>query len=277
MLAERFVRSGKVRDLHMLDDGRLLLVASDRISAFDVVLPSIVPDKGRVLTGMARFWFGQTAGIVPNHLLATDVAPDLPPLDDLRGRTMICRPARVVPVEAVVRGYLAGSGWNEYQASGTVCGVTLPPGLRESDRLPEPIFTPATKAQAGEHDENISFDRMVTHIASEMPAARGHAGPLAAAIRHRALRLYGFAPTVAERRGILLADTKCEFGLALDGAFADEPASDPVERLILIDEAVTADSSRFWDASSYEAGRPQASFDKQFVRDWLERQAWDKT
>jgi phosphoribosylaminoimidazole-succinocarboxamide synthase len=302
MLAESFLRSGKVRDLHMLNDGRLMLVASDRISAFDVVLPSMIPDKGRVLTGVSRFWFAETAGIVPNHLLDTEptvfadyVADDLRtkgyppadvgPLETLRGRMMICRPARVVPIEAVVRGYLAGSGWKEYQASGTVCGIALPAGLHESDRLPEPIFTPATKAEAGEHDENISFDRMIEHIGAEVLGAPDFAGRLGEAIRDRALRLFGFASAVAERRGILLADTKFEFGLAEawgpgstgSYTFNDDDRTDRLDHLILIDEALTPDSSRFWDAASYEPGRPQASFDKQFVRDWLETQDWDKT
>ena len=302
MLAESFLRSGKVRDLYMLNDRRLLLVASDRISAFDVVLPSMIPDKGRVLTGFSRFWFAETAGIVPNHLLDTStsayeayVAEDIrskgyPPagigaVDELRGRMMICRPATVVPIEAVVRGYLAGSGWKEYRASGTVCGIPLPPGLREGDRLPEPIFTPATKAEQGEHDENISFDGMVEHIASDMIGAPGFAGRLAESIRERSIRLYGFASAVAEARGILLADTKFEFGLAEDWGpgshgsqtFRDDDPADPLDNLILIDEALTPDSSRFWDAASYQPGRPQASFDKQFVRDWLETQPWDKT
>jgi phosphoribosylaminoimidazole-succinocarboxamide synthase len=302
MLAESFLRSGKVRDLHMLNDGRLLLVASDRLSAFDVVLPSTIPDKGRVLTGLSRFWFAETAGIVPNHLLDSDprafagyVASelqtaghepaDIGPLDALRGRMMLCRPALVVPIEAVVRGYLAGSGWKEYQASGTVCGIPLPPGLHESDQLPEPIFTPATKAEQGEHDENISFDRMIEHIGTEVLGPPGFTGLLAEAIRDRALRLYGFASAVAERRGILLADTKFEFGLAQEWrprskgsyTFNDDDPADPLDQLMLIDEALTPDSSRFWDAASYEPGRGQASFDKQFVRDWLETQPWDKT
>ncbi len=302
MLAEAFLRSGKVRDLHMLNDGRLLLVASDRISAFDVVLPSMIPDKGRVLTGFSRFWFAETAGIIPNHLLDTDssvfadyVADDIrskgqPPadigsLDDLRGRMMICRPANVVPIEAVVRGYLAGSGWKEYQASGAVCGIPLPSGLRESDRLPEPIFTPATKAELGEHDENITFDQMIEHIAGWLPGGNvENAGRLAEGIRDRALRLYGYASTVAARHGVVIADTKFEFGLAetwpktpgQSYSFDDEPTNH-LDHLILIDEALTPDSSRFWDAASYEPGRPQASFDKQFVRDWLETQPWDKT
>ncbi len=287
MLAESFLRSGKVRDLHLLNDHRLLLVASDRISAFDVVLPTAIPDKGRVLTALSRFWFAETASIVPNHLLDTDVAvfrdsiqatleqagepeADAGPLDDLRGRIMICRPASVVPVEAVVRGYLAGSGWKEYRERGTVCGVPLPPGLRESDRLPEPIFTPATKAELGEHDQNVSFDEMIEHIATDPVWPTEAAGLLAEAMRDHALRLYGYAAAVAERAGIILADTKFEFGLPTDG-------DDREPGLMLIDEALTPDSSRFWDASSYDPGRAQASFDKQFVRDWLETQSWDKT
>ncbi len=301
MLAESYLRSGKVRDLHMLNDGRLLLIASDRISAFDVVLPTTIPDKGRVLTGLSRFWFSETAAIVPNHLLDTSPevltatfadeiraagrdVPDFGPLDDLRGRIMVCRPASVVPIEAVVRGYLAGSGWKEYQATGTVCGIPLPPGLRESDRLAEPIFTPATKAEMGAHDENIGFDLMIEHVAGWLPGGdRAAAERLAEAIRDRALRLYGFASAVAARRGILLADTKFEFGLAetrpgVPGPylFGDGP-TDHADHLILIDEILTPDSSRFWDAAMYEPGRPQASFDKQYVRDWLEVQPWGKT
>ena len=271
MLAESFLRSGKVRDLHMLNDGRLVLVASDRMSAFDVVLPSMIPDKGRVLTGLSRFWFAETASIVPNHLLDTDPAILARTIGaELRGRIMICRPAAVVPVEAVVRGYLAGSGWKEYRERGTVCGIPLPAGLHESDRLPEPIFTPATKAELGEHDENVTFDGMVAHIAAGYGGLTQIAGPLAEAIRDRALRLYRYGAAVAARRGILLADTKFEFGLAETG----DPA---VDRLILIDEVMTPDSSRFWDASTFQPGRAQASFDKQFVRDWLETQPWDKT
>ena len=313
MLAESFLRSGKVRDLHMLNDGRLLLVASDRISAFDVVLPSMIPDKGRVLTGLSRFWFAETVRNMPNHLLDTDIAvlddafrataeregapdADFGSLDALRGRIMICRRAHVVPIEAVVRGYLAGSAWKEYQASGTVCGIQLPTGLRESDRLLEPIFTPATKAEQGDHDENVTFDGMIEHIAKGPVMWAGSPGPLAEAIRERALRLYGYAAAVTARNGILLADTKFEFGLAGHpmppsdpgpreewlGAPSSEPSGEwfrePLaDHLILIDEALTPDSSRFWDAGSYEPGRPQASFDKQFVRDWLEKQPWDKT
>ncbi len=260
LTADRFLRSGKVRDLYTLADGRLLLVASDRISAFDVVLPTPIPDKGRVLTGLARYWFRETerAGIMPNHLIATDVR-DLPAeyadaADELRGRSMICRRADVLPVELIVRGYLAGSGWKDYQRSGAVCGIPLPAGLRESDRLPEPIFTPSTTAEVG-HDENISFEQMVALVGV----------PLAEKARDLALALYRFAASRAESAGIIVADTKFEFGTLPSG------------ELILIDEVLTPDSSRFWDASDYEPGRSQASFDKQFVRDWLESQPWDKT
>jgi phosphoribosylaminoimidazole-succinocarboxamide synthase len=252
MLAESFLRSGKVRDLYLLPDGRLALVASDRISAFDVVLPTTIPDKGRVLTGLSRFWFDDTAAIVPNHLLATDIVLN----EEMRGRVMICRRTEVIPIEAVVRGYLAGSGWKEYRATGNVSGFVLPIGLRESDRLPDPIFTPAIKAEVGEHDENIDFDAMVAIVG----------GDVAERVRDIALRLYDHAVATTEPTGILVADTKFEFGL--------EPTSG---EMLLIDEVLTPDSSRFWDASSYEPGSPQASFDKQFVRDWLETQPWDKT
>ena len=323
LTADHFLRSGKVRDLYELPDRRMLLVASDRISAFDVVLPTEIPDKGRVLTGMSRFWFAETAGIVPNHLLDTDPAvirdayeaaavdrpddePAGPPLqvgsfEELSGRVMICESAAVVPVEAVVRGYLAGSGWKEYRERGSVCGVALPPGLRESEKLPEPIFTPATKAEHGEHDENIDFDAMVEHIGRNHLFFPENAGVVAEVVRDRAIALYRYAAAIAARAGILLADTKFEFGYGMGADLdADDvgPAAEQIERrtrpprgqrpddrngqpiedqLMLIDEALTPDSSRFWDAATYEPGRPQASFDKQFVRDWLEAQPWDKT
>jgi phosphoribosylaminoimidazole-succinocarboxamide synthase len=258
--APGFVRSGKVRDLYALDDGRLLLVASDRISAFDVVLPTPIPDKGRVLTGLSRYWFRETeaAGIVPNHLLGVDPA-DLPDelardAHELRGRIMICRRVEPLPVEIIVRGYLSGSGWKDYLRTGAVCGIPLPAGLRESDRLPEPLFTPSTKAEVG-HDENIDFDRMVELVG----------GRVAEQARQIALDLYRFGAGRAESVGIVLADTKFELGLTPDGD------------LILIDEVLTPDSSRFWDAGTWQPGRSQASFDKQFVRDWLELQVWDKT
>ena len=316
LTADRFLRSGKVRDLYRMADGRLLLVASDRLSSFDVVLPTEIPDKGRVLTGLSRFWFAETVGIVPNHLLETDVeilamaeypddAPvggvEIGPQDKWRGRVMICQSATVVPVEAVVRGYLAGSGWKEYRERGTVCGIALPPGLRESDRLPEPIFTPATKADQGEHDENIGFDAMVEHIGQHTMFSADLAGPVAEVIRDRAIALYRYAAAIAARAGILLADTKFEFGIGLAPDLDGDPigpVAEQIERrtrpplgrepedrngrlivdqLMLVDEALTPDSSRFWDAATYEPGRAQDSFDKQFVRDWLEKQPWDKT
>jgi len=236
--------SGKVRELYALDDDRLLLVASDRISTFDVVLPSEIPDKGRVLTGLSAFWFARTRGICPNHLLA--VRAD--------GRSTECRRLRMLPIECVVRGYLAGSGWKDYQARAEVCGHPLPEGLRESDRLPEPIFTPATKAQSG-HDENITREEAAAIVGSE---------PLTH-VERLALQLYRFASDHALARGIIIADTKFEFGLDRDG------------RIVLADEALTPDSSRFWPADRYAPGRPQPSFDKQFVRDFCERTGWDKT
>ena len=259
-LVPGFVRSGKVRDIFALDDSRLLLVASDRISAFDVVLPTPIPDKGRVLTGLSRYWFRETerAGIMPNHLLSTDPA-DLPDTyadaaDDLRGRMMICRRAEVLPVELIVRGYLAGSGWKDYVRTSAVCGIPLPEGLRESDRLPEPLFTPSTKAETG-HDENISFEEMVALVGVEM----------AERAREAALALYSFEAARAESAGIIVADTKFEFGTLPDG------------ELILIDEVLTPDSSRFWESAAYEPGRGQDSYDKQYVRDYLETLDWDKT
>jgi phosphoribosylaminoimidazole-succinocarboxamide synthase len=255
-----FVRSGKVRDLFEVGD-RLLLVASDRLSAFDVVLPTPIPDKGRVLTGLSRFWFDHTTDIVQNHLLGTDPA-ELPAgftdeagLRELRGRMMLCRRAKVLPVEVIVRGYVSGSGWKDYKRTGEICGIKLPEGLRESDRLPHPIFTPSTKAEVG-HDENIGFDAMVALVGDET----------AEKVREVALSLYERGAEIAEKAGILLADTKFELGVAVDNG-----------ELILIDEVMTPDSSRFWDASTYEPGRAQASFDKQPVRDWLESQPWDKT
>ena len=270
--ASSYIRSGKVRDLYAIGDDRLLLVASDRLSAFDVVLPTPIADKGRVLTGLSRFWFGLTHDVVPNHLIGTNPAdvPDgvVPPdvAADLRGRMLLCRRATVLPIEVVVRGYLSGSGWKEYQASGAVCGVALPPGLRESDHLPEPILTPATKAEAGAHDENIDFEAM-TQALERIVVRAGNVGSprdLAQRVRDVALALYRRAAAHCESVGLILADTKFELGL-VDG------------ELILVDEVLTPDSSRFWEAATYEPGGPQASFDKQFVRDWLEGQPWDKT
>lgn len=262
--ADRFLRSGKVRDLYEIDDQRLLLVASDRLSAFDVVLPTPIPDKGRVLTGLSRWWFDQTASIVPNHLLG--VVGDDPAL---RGRSMICRRAIVLPVEIVVRGYLSGSGWKEYRDHGSVCGNPLPAGLRESDPLPEPILTPATKAEQGQHDINIDYTSMIQLLEDWPPhgddwLGREAAEALAAEVRDVSFRLYELGAARCAEAGIILADTKFEMGLTEDG-------------LILVDEVMTPDSSRLWDAAAYQPGGPQASFDKQFVRDWLERQPWDKT
>ena len=236
--------SGKVREIYALDDNRLQLVASDRISTFDVILPTPIPDKGRVLTGMSAFWFARTRELVPNHLLELG--------DD--GRTTICRRLEMLPVELVVRGYLSGSGWVDYQATGSVCGHALPPGLRESERLPEPIVTPATKAEEG-HDLNIT----------EADAAGLCGSEAYADARDAALALYSFASAHAESRGIILADTKFEFGVDADGV------------VTLGDEALTPDSSRFWPADAYAPGGPQPSFDKQFVRDFCLSTGWDRT
>jgi len=236
--------SGKVREIYALDDDRLLLVASDRISTFDVVLPTPIPDKGRVLTGLSAFWFARTSEIVPNHLL--DLGDD--------GRSTVCRRLEMLPVEVVVRGYLSGSGWVDYRATGEICGHVLPAGLRESERLPEPIVTPATKAAEG-HDLNID----------EAEAADLCGADHYAEAREAAVAVYRFAARHAEERGIVLADTKFELGVDRDG------------RVMLADEAVTPDSSRFWPLDGYAPGRPQPSFDKQFVRDWCLATGWDRT
>lgn len=253
-LADLPVRRGKVRDIYDLGD-ELLLVSTDRISAFDWVLPTGIPDKGRVLTQLSRFWFDRLD--VPNHLLSCDVDDfDLPAGVDrkpLMGRSMLVRKAEVVPIECVARGYLSGSGWKEYQASGMVCGIELPSGLKESDQLPGPIFTPATKAEQGEHDENITYDEMVARIGKD----------LAKQLSQLSIDIYTRGAEHAATRGIIVADTKFEFGL-FDG------------ELILVDEVLTPDSSRFWPADKYEPGRGQPSYDKQFVRDWLIQSGWDK-
>lgn len=244
---------GKVRDIYEVGDD-LLIVATDRLSAFDVVLPTPIPDKGRVLTQLSLFWFKTLADVLPHHVLSATEFP--PPADvysqQLAGRSMLCRKTRPLPIECVVRGYLAGSGWKDYRTSGKVCGVALPPGLRESDRLPAPIFTPSTKATSG-HDENISFDEVVARVGGER----------AEELRSVSLEIYRRAAAYAEPRGILLADTKFEFGLIGD-------------QLIWIDEALTPDSSRFWPAQGYQPGRSQPSFDKQYVRDYLESIGWNK-
>ncbi len=248
--------SGKVRDVYRVDNERLLFVATDRISAFDYVLASGIPHKGRVLTQLSLFWFELLKGIVPNHLITADVdrypAHLRPHADQLRGRSMLVMRADMVAIECVVRGYISGSAWKEYQATGSVCGIALPKGLRESDQLPEPIFTPATKAVSG-HDENISFERMAQQ-----------AGPqLSKELREISLRLYKTAADYARQRGIIIADTKFEFGRTPGG-------------LVLADEVLTPDSSRFWPAETYQPGKAQESFDKQYVRDYLEQIRWNK-
>jgi phosphoribosylaminoimidazole-succinocarboxamide synthase len=242
---------GKVRDIYAVDDQRLLLVASDRISTYDVVHPTPIPDKGKVLTGLSAFWFERTREIVPNHLVSFTEVPD-----EARGRAMLVERLEMAPVECVVRGYITGSGWKDYQRSGAVCGIELPEGLRESERLPEPIFTPATKAEVGDHDENVDFERAVEIVGDR---------PLLEELRRLSIELYTFAADHARERGIILADTKFEFG------------RDSAGRLVLGDEALTPDSSRFWPADGYEPGRGQPSFDKQYVRDWASSSGWDKS
>jgi phosphoribosylaminoimidazole-succinocarboxamide synthase len=246
----RLHSSGKVRDIYEIDDD-LLLVASDRISIYDVILPNRIPDKGRVLTGMSVFWFGRTREIVPNHLISADDVPD-----EVAGRALRVRRLRMYPVECVVRGYLSGSGWREYQETGAVCGVGLPAGLRESDRLPAPIFTPATKAEFGDHDENVDFERAIEIVGDRA---------LMEELRRISIELYEFGAAHAAEAGIILADTKFEFG-SYAGA-----------EVVLGDEVMTPDSSRYWPADSYEPGRSQSSFDKQFVRDWADAAGWDHT
>jgi phosphoribosylaminoimidazole-succinocarboxamide synthase len=243
-MSEVHVASGKVRELYELDNERLLLTASDRISVFDVVLPTEIPDKGRVLTGLSGFWFTRTGTIVPNHLLA--IRAD--------GRSIECRRLLMLPIECVVRGYLSGSGWSSYRESGQVCGIELPQGLRESDRLPEPIFTPTTKAAEG-HDQPLTAEQAANLVGEERFAE----------LERISVELYGAAAAYAAERGIIIADTKFELGLAEDGT------------IVLGDEAFTPDSSRFWPADEYEPGGPQPSFDKQFVRDYAESLGWDKT
>ncbi|MBI3662512.1 MAG: phosphoribosylaminoimidazolesuccinocarboxamide synthase [Acidobacteria bacterium] len=261
---------GKVRDIYDLGD-RLLIVASDRLSAFDVVLPTPIPDKGKVLTQLSAFWFETLRDIVPHHVLSTTEFPAAlaPYAEQLRGRAMLVRKTEPLPIECVVRGYLSGSGWKDYKTTGAVCGIALPAGLRESEKLPEPIFTPATKAQSG-HDENISFDEAAAQVGR----------PLAEKVRAISLEIYRRATELAAARGILIADTKFEFGL-------DPSASLPSPslgasragggELVWIDEALTPDSSRFWPSDGYEPGRGQPSFDKQYMRDYLERIGWTKT
>jgi phosphoribosylaminoimidazole-succinocarboxamide synthase len=247
----KHLHSGKVRDLYELPDGRLLMVASDRISAFDFVLETPIPDKGEILTRMSLWWFERLATLVPHHVLSTDVPPAV------RGRAVVCERLDMIPVECVARGYLTGSGLLDYRRNGEVCGIPLPAGLEDGSRLPEPIFTPATKAELGEHDENVSFDGAAQIIGRD----------LAIELRALTLSVYAAAEEIARERGIILADTKVEFGRRPDGT------------TVLADEVLTPDSSRFWPADEWQPGRPQSSYDKQFVRDWLLSPAsgWDRT
>jgi phosphoribosylaminoimidazole-succinocarboxamide synthase len=252
------IHEGKVRDIYEIDADTMLIVTTDRLSAFDVVLPDPIPDKGRVLNEISNFWFERTRHIVPNHLTGRPLESAVADADEralLDGRAVIVRRLQALPLEAVVRGYLIGSGWKDYQKTGAVCGIVLPPALKLAERLPQPLFTPATKAALGEHDENISFDQ----------AARAVGASLAAKVRDTALALYGFAAEHARERGILIADTKFEFGIDAQG------------QLTLIDEVITPDSSRFWPADTYAPGSSPPSFDKQFVRDYLESLDWNKT
>jgi phosphoribosylaminoimidazole-succinocarboxamide synthase len=243
--------SGKVRDIYAVGEDRLLLVASDRISTYDVVHPTPIPDKGKVLTGLTAFWLERTGGVCPNHLISVTDVPE-----DFRGRAMLVERLEMVQVECVVRGYITGSGWKDYQASGAVCGIELPDGLRESEQLPEPIFTPATKAEVGDHDENVDFDR-----AAEIIGDRA----LLEELRRLSIAVYELGAAHAREHGIILADTKFEFGRRADGT------------IVLGDEVLTPDSSRFWPAEGYEPGHGQPSFDKQYVRDWASGSGWDKT
>jgi phosphoribosylaminoimidazole-succinocarboxamide synthase len=251
------LHEGKVRDIYALDAATMLIVTTDRLSAFDVVLPDPIPDKGRVLNSISNFWFARTRHLVPNHLTGRELSSAISDAEErapLEGRAVIVRRLRALPIEAVVRGYLIGSGWKDYQQSGAVCGIALPAGLELAAQLPQPLFTPASKARVGVHDENIPFGEVAALIGPD----------LAAAVRDTALRLYAFAAGHASRRGIIIADTKFEFGVDADG------------RLTLMDEVLTPDSSRFWPVDSYRVGVSPPSFDKQFVRDYLETLHWDK-
>jgi phosphoribosylaminoimidazole-succinocarboxamide synthase len=252
----RLLHRGKVRDLYAIDEERLLVIQTDRLSAFDVILPTPVPGKGRILTTLSNFWFAKLAHVIPNHLL--DVAPEsvvaADERDQVAGRAMVVRRLKPLPVEAIVRGYLAGSGWKDYRTTQSICGIALPAGLREAEKLPQPIFTPSTKAAIGAHDENIAYAEVEKQIGAE----------LAGKVRSSAIRLYSEAADYADTRGIIIADTKFEFG------------TDKAGTLYLIDEALTPDSSRFWPKSGYRTGISPPSFDKQFVRDWLESQNWNK-
>ncbi len=256
ILSLKKIYSGKVRDLYEIDDKRMLMVATDRLSAFDVILNEPIPEKGKILTAISNFWFDKLKDLVPNHFTG-DKVEDIVPAAELHlveGRAVVAKRLKPVAVEAIVRGYIVGSGWKEYQKSGTVCGIRLPAGLNEAAKLPQPIFTPSTKAAVGDHDENISFEQCEAIIGAE----------LAAKVRETSIALYSAAVEYAATRGIIIADTKFEFGLDEDGT------------LTLMDEALTPDSSRFWPADSYAEGKNPPSFDKQFVRDWLESTGWNK-
>jgi phosphoribosylaminoimidazole-succinocarboxamide synthase len=249
---------GKVRDIYAIDDQHMLIVASDRLSAFDVVLSDPIPDKGRVLTAVSDFWFARTGHIVPNHLCElslADALPDPQQRASVEGQATVVRRLKPLPVEAIVRGYIIGSGWKDYQASGEVCGIKLPDGLRQADKLPEAIYTPSTKAEIGEHDENIAFDATVALLGQDM----------AQRVKVLSLKLYTEAADFARQHGIIIADTKFEFGLDAD------------DNIVLIDEVLTPDSSRFWPADTYAPGTSPMSFDKQYVRDYLETLGWDKS
>ncbi len=254
----KLLNRGKVRDIYDVDEEHLLIIASDRLSAFDVILPQPIPGKGEVLTRVANFWFDRTRDIIPNHLSSkslAEVVPDETQRKTLGDRAMVVRKLKPLPIEAIVRGYLIGSGWKDYQKTGAVCGIALPEGLRQADQLPEAIFTPSTKAEVGDHDENISFERTVDLLGRE----------LAEQVRDAAIRIYTECAAYAREKGIIIADTKFEFGLDDEGT------------LHLIDEVLTPDSSRFWPADQYQPGTSPPSFDKQFVRDYLETLDWDKT
>lgn len=250
------INKGKVRDIYDIDADKMLIVTTDRLSAFDVILPTAIPGKGAVLTQVANFWFDRLKGIIPNHLTGIDPTTVVAgnEREQVVGRAIVVRKLKPLPIEAVVRGYLVGSGWKEYKQSGTVCGIPLPAGLQEASQLPEPIFTPSTKAEVGDHDENITFEKAGTLMGAEV----------AAQVRDVAIRLYKAAAEYALTKGIIIADTKFEFGLDADG------------KLYLIDEALTPDSSRFWPADQYKVGSNPPSYDKQFVRDWLESSGWSK-
>ena len=251
-----FLHRGKVRDLYAVGDDKLLVIQSDRLSAFDVVLPTPVPGKGQVLTALSFFWFKKLAHVIPNHLTGIEPESVVAPAerDQVTGRAMVVQRLKPLPLEAIARGYIIGSGWKDYQKTGAICGIRLPAGLREAEQLPEPIFTPSTKAAIGKHDENIPFAEVERLVGAER----------ARAVREATLRLYTEAAEYARSRGIIIADTKFEFGTDASG------------RLVLIDEALTPDSSRFWPAAGYRVGTSPPSFDKQYVRDWLEAQKWNK-